>query len=404
MLNFSRLIVNYSETIDKLIKDWELRDDSIFDCFSFPEFDGVKNNRSLNDYDYLYLSTEINHPQFSFTRYWIKCIIHAQQNKCADNYEDYKFYYNELMKTKSLSNNIKASIELENLNLILEKDCFKFNNCKEKYLFSSLLNDISNMISNGYIFKNKISSFRFLLAIFSNNLITENLSANKITTCLNHFNGLHVMAKKIIFKNLIKKKQEAIILNLLDRGINLNWMIDFEGNGKEEVCSLKLLENLKLSDVLFSNIDWNILAQNSEGDNILHIMCGSSLLDGNLSKLNIKMSFLNAEDKYIFLNERNDKGLTPLAQAILLRDEDMVNFLIENGINKWSTCKDNPLEFLEDCINGYNDYLLPDNLQNSESDTDLWHHLLKDWVSEKFYTELQGNLASKKIKEKSIKI
>lgn len=400
MLNFSKLIVNQSETIDKLIKEWKIKDDLVFDNFSFCDFNSLEDNSVSNDYCYLF--TKINSADFN--RHWIKYVIYAQQNKSADYYNKYKYYYNKLLKTNLLSDRTKAAIELENLNLILEKDCFKFNNCKEKYLFPSFLNDISNMISNEYVFKNKISSFRFLLAIFSNNLITENLSANKLTVCLNHFNDLHVMAKKVIFKNLIKKKQEAIILNLLDRGINLNWMIDFEGNGKEEVCSLKLLENLKLSDVLFSHIDWNILAQNSVGDNILHIMCGSSLLHGNLPNLNIKMSFLNAADKYTFLNEQNDKGLTPLSQAILLRDEDMVDFLIENGINKWSTCKNNPLEFLEGCINGHNNYLLPDSLQNSDLDTELWHHLLKDWVSEKFYMELQNNLKSERLKEKAIKI
>jgi ankyrin repeat protein len=335
-------------------------------------------------------------------RCWIDTLINFPYASTSQNRKS----YNYLINHEDISNNVKAAIDLKLLENLLDNPSFKFSSSfhDERVSLASVLSEVSSIIDNGYIFKNKISAFRSLLWIFSNNMITEHLPAKKLHTCLDNFSELTVMAKKVIFKNLIKKKQETIILNLFNRGIDLNWMIDFEGNGQAEVCSLKILENLKLSDVLLSTMEWNMLAKNSTGDNILHIMCGSSLLDGNLPKLNIKISFLTPEDKYAFLNEQNDKGLTPLAQAILLRDEDMVDFLIENGVKKWSTCEDNPLEFLEDCINGDNNCLLPESLQHSDLDTDFWHHLLKDWESEKLYIELEGKLGAKKIKEKAIKI
>lgn len=390
----------------KMVQDWSYTSCEIIDNFIK---DSSEENKKLID-------SLIKAQRFDkdfFTQYlfvqkekcWIDSLVSFPYCRSGLSQQKRKAY-NYLINHEEISDNIKAAIDFRLLENLLDNHSFKSYSSfyDEKVSLASVLSEISSIISNGYIFKNKITAFRSLLWMFSNHQITEHLPAKKLHTCLDSFSDLNVMAKKVIFKNLIKKKQEIIILNLFNRGIDLNWMIDFEGNGQAEVCSLKILENLKLSDVLLSTMEWNMLAKNSTGDNILHIMCGSSLLDGNLPKLNIKISFLNTQDKFNFLNEKNDKGLTPLAQAILLRDEDMVEFLVENGVKKWTECSDNPLDFLEDCINGDNNYLLPESLQNSDIDTDLWQHLLKDWESEKLYIELEGKLGSKKIKEKAIKI
>lgn len=334
---------------------------------------------------------------------WVDCLVNFSFTNAENNHRK---GYNYLINHKSLNDKTKAAIDLKLLENILDNQSFiSCSSLRDKRAsISSILSEISSIIDNGYIFKNKITAFRSLLWIFSNSLITEYLPAKRLHACLENFSGLSVMAKKVIFKNLIKKKQETIILNLFNRGIDLNWVIDFEGNGQAEVCSLKILENLKLSDVLLSTMEWNMLAKNSTGDNILHIMCGSSLLYGNLPKLNIKISYLTLPQKYEFLNEQNNKELTPLAQAILLRDEEMINFLIQNGVKKWSKCKDNPLDFLKNCIRGDKNYLLPESLQKSDMDTEFWYHLLKEWESEKLYVELESSLGFKNIKEKTIKI
>ena len=403
--NFSK-IQNFIETglNRNMLNDWSHISCKIIEIF-------MKESHQDNEF---LINSLIKAQRFDkdfFTQYlfvqkekcWVDCLVNFPFTN-ADH--DHRKGYNYLINHKNLNDKTKAAIDLKLLENILDSP--SFSSCSffhdKRASLSSILSEVSSIIDNGYIFKNKITAFRSLLWIFSNSLITEYLPSKRLHTCLENFSGLSVMAKKLIFKSLIKKKQETIILNLFNRGVDLNWMIDFEGNGQTEVCSLKILENLKLSDVLLSTMEWNMLAKNSTGDNILHIMCGSSLLDGNLPKLNIKISYLTTKNKYDFLNEQNDKKLTPLAQAILLRDEEMVDFLIQNGVRKWSTCKDNPLNFLEDCIRGNKNYLLPESLQKSDMDTEFWHHLLKEWESEKLYMELNGNLSFKSIKEKTIKI
>lgn len=340
---------------------------------------------------------------------WLHFLIQKQNQPDHKKYNFYKNFYKKILQSEKISDKDKSLLELGLLKTKIEKDAYYYFNEKERKNFSNIIQDVSNIISNGFIFKNKLTSFRSLLWILSNNVINQNLAPQKIRVCLENFAGLNSLAKKVILKSLINKKQETIILNLFSHGINLDWKIDFNGDGKKEVCSLKIFQDLKLSDYLLSSDGWNVMVKKQNGDNLLHMMCGSSLLDKvTINYLHGKVRTLRSDEQTIFLNEKNNNGLSPILQAILLQDEQMVNFMISYEIEKWNNSKPeeiSALKFLKDCIEDKNNHLLPEFLTDTEIDKKFWINLLGDWESEKLNKQLENQLEMKKdIHSKLVKI
>lgn len=334
-------------------------------------------------------------------------LIQKQNQLEHKKYSFYKGLYKNLLKSRLLTDKNRSFLELELLKTKIEKDAYYYFNEKERKSFSNIIQDVSGIINNGFIFKNKLTSFRALLWILSNNIITQNLDPQKLKICLENFASLNSLAKKVILKSLINKKQETIILNLFSHGIDLDWKIDFNGDGKKEVCSLKIFQDLKLSDYLLSSDGWNVLVKRPNGDNLLHMMCGSSLLDKvTINYLHGKVKALKIKDKNAFLNEKNNNGLSPFLQAILIQDEEMIKFMISYEIPKWNNNEDlSPLKFLKDCLQDKNNHLLPEFLIDTEIDKNFWLNLLNDWESEKLNTKLENELEVKKeISSKLVKI
>ena len=321
-------------------------------------------------------------------------LIQKQNQSEHKKYNFYRSFYRTILQSKKISDKSKSCIELVLLKTKIEKDAYYYFNEKEREKFSSIVKDVSDIINNGFIFKNKLTTFRSLLWILSNNVITENLEPQKIRVCLENFSLLSSLAKKVILKNLINKKQEAIILNLFSHGVDLNWKIDFNGDGKKEVCSLKIFQDLKLSDYLLSSDGWNVLVKKENGDNLLHMMCGSSLVDKvTINYLHGKVKNLDNYNKNVFLSEKNNNGLTPLLQAILLQDEKMIEFMLSYEILEGNSIEEiTALKFLKDCVEDKNSHLLPNFLTDMEIDKKFWINLLSDWESENLSAKLENQL------------
>lgn len=392
----------YKKNIDKLLyEDWLSISKKIFLTYVIDNHNYIEKENAI---DFLVSEKKIDFANLK--NEWIGCLLKMMVKNQNSNNFDGKAIYKRILFSPFLNKYQRANLELELLKISIEENTYFFENEKTRKFFSSILSTVKEVIDNGFIFENKLTNFRSLLLILSHSEITDNLDAKKIKICLENFSILTPLAKKVIFKNLINKKQETIVLNLLNHGIDLNWKIDFEGNGKKEVCSLKILEDLKLSEHLFTLCHWDISVTNSSGNNILHMMCGSSLTDNvSLGYINQKLSFLDENQKKKIFNQENFQGLSPMNQAILFQDETMIDFLIEHGVKRWGeSVKSSPYEFLIHCVEGNNNKLLSYYFNDFDMNMNFWDSLLYKWESEKLNEDLNKNLKEKDREVKKTKL
>lgn len=276
---------------------------------------------------------------------------------------------------------------------------------------SSLALEIEKILDRAYIFMNQNTTYHALKNIFSLDNVEEIINNRMIYNCYEKFNELGVMAKKSLTSQLILRKKETVIFNLLSHGLNINWSIK-NHEGKENIVAFEVLYSLPMIKMILSSENFNLCITNTRGDNLLHLMGSMPLLDNEIKvSLDKKINLLSKYQKHYLFNQINSAGVTPLEKAICLQEETMINYLklqyeqiegfnsetlglpkeIEKALQfiQNNLLKENPQKALTQA--GYHPeaiwaWELDDNYIN------FWHQLSKDWNTKHLHAQLQQDL------------
>ena len=279
------------------------------------------------------------------------------------------------------------------------------------HISSNLALEIERILDRSYVFMNQNTTYHALKNIFSLDNVEEIINNRIIYNCYEKFNELGVVAKKSLTSQLILRKKETVIFNLLSHGLNINWSIK-NHEGKENIVAFEVLYSLPMIRMILSSENFNLCITNTRGDNLLHLMGSMPLLDSEIkASLDKKINLLNRYQKHYLFNQINSAGVTPLEKAICLQEEVMINYLkmqyeqlegfngeilglpkeIEKGLNfiQNNLLKENPRKALAEA--GY----YPEAIwawDLDENYINFWQQLSKQWNTQHLHGQLQQDL------------
>lgn len=275
----------------------------------------------------------------------------------------------------------------------------------------SLHKNIINIVDRGYIFFKQNHIYHSLRYLFSLDYVDNILSHRALLSCYEQFSRLNMIGRKTLSAQLISRKKETVIFNLLSHGLNLNWSIKNK-EGQENILALEVLYSMPMIKMILSSENFNLCITNHKGENILHLLGDLPLSDREiLYLLNKKINTLNDFKKQLFLNQPNEKGLSPLLKSIYQQEEVVIQYLLDQGIKNDDELEGRELEmrsglaFLDEC-------LLPvtrgekENtwIKIDEVSEQYWNELSKKWNSEKLYLHLEQEMWTNSTIEKCVKI
>lgn len=218
-----------------------------------------------------------------------------------------------------------------------------------------LLCKIQNILGRDWIFTNKAMSYHILKEVFASEELMDELSNHTIFKCYQEFENLDESLKKSLTADLLLKKREIVIFNLLAHGLNLNWMIKLKD--KENVVALEVLSSIPMIKMVLSSRNFNIRISNAQGENILHLLGTLPLMDDEIRQLlNTRLEELSESERHHLFYQITDKNLTPLMKAIEYKEEVLVEYLMSWNIDVWETIAgtDKPyssvMEFLDTAL------------------------------------------------------
>lgn len=331
-------------------------------------------------------------------------------NLLIENRSVYKdFIYNESIKS---SHKLTAETYLlsHHIDKVLSHNTAMLHNNHGSYQDSWEV--IEEILVREIVFSEQQSTFHTLYIFFkySNRLWDELRNKYRHLLC-EKFNSLSITARKSLI-GLLQKQYNHIhtelLFNLLSHGLDLNWNLP-DGNAKNNnILAFSLLYNIENMNVILSSESFNITVVNNKHENILHNIGTMGYANKELQqKLTKKIQSLNDLQRYTLLNQQDNEGNTPLMKALQVRDEIMVDYLIDY----W---KISPLAIIPNASHNKQSALLylDEYLLKSCSEVDpfyenkvfYWQQLSKKWNTEKIYHELQITLPQHQVKKRQLKI
>jgi hypothetical protein len=328
--------------------------------------------------------------------------------------------YSFLMNEEGLGNQEKSMAEY----MLFKKHCYQYqtlsyNKNSHRSVVSNLFDEkaaslmkLQNIISRDWVFSNKVMGYHILKEVFASEELMDELSHHTIFKCYQEFENLDESLKKSLTAELLLKRREEVIFNLLAHGLNLNWIIKLRD--KENVVALEVLSSIPMIKMVLSSQSFNLKTCNQKGENILHLLGTLPLMDDEIRNLlDNRLESLTEFERNNLFYQTTSHNLTPLMKAIEYKEEIMVEYLLDWNLDVWETIPNEKpfrsvMEFLDSGLLGQNhqavlqEFALALNI-NVDYENKEYHeyycHLSKKWNSEHNYHYLNDVLPENKLEE-----